>query len=59
MHLNHVPAVLPYISDTGVLIPERTVFSELINVSVFLQIIFVYFRYEQICSVRNYKLNRL
>ena len=51
MSLDHVPAVLPYISDTGVLAPERSVFSQLINMAVIFQLLTFYVRYEQIKQV--------
>ena len=46
--LQHVPALLPYISDTGVLVPERSVFSQLINTAVILQLLTFYVRFEQL-----------
>ena len=46
--LQHVPALLPYISDTGVLLPERSVFSQLINTAVILQLLTFYVRFEQL-----------
>lgn len=57
-YLGHVPGFMPFVSDCGVLIPERTLFSELINIAVFLQLLFSYFRYEQVSSVKNYSINR-
>jgi len=44
----HVPAFLPYISDTGVFVPERSVFSLLINVAAFVHVITIYVRFEQV-----------
>lgn len=44
--LRHVPALLPYISDAGVLVPERSVFSQLISVAVIFHVLTVYVRYE-------------
>ena len=44
--LGHVPALLPYISDSGVLIPERSIFSQLINLAVIVQLITFYVRWE-------------
>jgi len=44
----HVPAFLPYISDTGVFVPERSVFSLLINVAAFIHMIIIYVRFEQV-----------
>jgi len=44
----HVPAFLPYISDTGVFVPERSVFSLLINVAAFVHMITIYVRFEQV-----------
>ena len=45
---NHVPAFIPYISDTGVFVPERSVFSLLVNFSAFLHGFIIYLRYENI-----------
>jgi hypothetical protein len=42
--LGHVPALLPYISDSGVLIPERSIFSQLINLAVIVQLVTFYVR---------------
>ena len=47
MSLGHVPALLPYISDSGVLIPERSIFSQLINLAVIVQLITFYIRFNQ------------
>lgn len=44
----HVPAFLPYISDTGVFVPERSVFSLLINVAAFVHMITIYVRFKQV-----------
>jgi len=44
----HVPVFLPYISDTGVFVPERSVFSLLINLAAFIHVLTVYVRFEQV-----------
>jgi len=46
--LGHLPAFLPYISDTGVLAPERSVFSQLINIAAFLHMTTVYIRFRHV-----------
>ena len=50
--LGHVIALLPYISDAGVLIPERAAFSWLINVGVIFQLLFGYIRFDQVASLK-------
>ena len=46
--LGHITAFLPYISDTGVLAPERSVFSQLINIAAFLHMTTVYIRFRHV-----------
>ncbi len=58
LSLGHVNTILPYISDNGVLIPERAIFSWLINVGVILQIIFGYVRFDHVTTVRNFSSDR-
>ena len=48
MGLGHIQAFLPYISDTGVLAPERSVFSQLINIAAFLHLTTVYIRFRHV-----------
>ncbi|MEQ2301965.1 hypothetical protein AMECASPLE_001602 [Ameca splendens] len=46
--LRHVDPLLPYISDTGTMAPERCVFGIMLDVSSFLGIATVYVRYKQV-----------
>jgi len=46
--LGHIQAFLPYISDTGVLAPERSVFSQLINFAAFTHLTTVYIRFRHV-----------
>lgn len=46
--LRHVDPLLPYISDTGTLAPERCVFGIMLDVSAFLGVFTVYVRYKQV-----------
>jgi len=46
--LDHVPAFLPFISDSGVFVPERSVFSFLINTAAVLHVVNIYVRYAQV-----------
>ena len=55
--LEHVPAFLPYISDTGVRVPERSVFSQLVNFSAFFHFVTVYVRFEQVRAEIKYRWN--
>ena len=55
--LEHVPAFLPYISDTGVRVPERSVFSQLVNFAAFFHFVTVYVRFEQVRAEIKYRWN--
>ncbi|XP_061689932.1 DNA damage-regulated autophagy modulator protein 2b [Syngnathoides biaculeatus] len=64
--LRHVDPLVPYISDTGTMAPERCVFGIMLDVSAFLGMATVYVRYKQVealtgdgsgCDVS--RLNRL
>uniref|UniRef100_A0A3B4AWG3 CWH43-like N-terminal domain-containing protein n=1 Tax=Periophthalmus magnuspinnatus TaxID=409849 RepID=A0A3B4AWG3_9GOBI len=46
--LRHVDPLLPYISDTGTMAPERCVFGIMLDVSAFLGVFTVYVRYKQV-----------
>ncbi|KAL3058142.1 hypothetical protein OYC64_010345 [Pagothenia borchgrevinki] len=46
--LKHVDPLLPYISDTGTMAPERCVFGIMLDVSAFLGMATVYVRYKQV-----------
>ncbi|OQV16305.1 putative DNA damage-regulated autophagy modulator protein 1 [Hypsibius exemplaris] len=43
--LHHVPAIFPYISDTGSFPPESCFFGEMLNIGAVLIAVTVYFRY--------------
>ena len=57
LSLNHVPAFLPYISDTGVRVPERSVFSQFVNLAAFFHMVTIYVRYEQVRAEIKYRWN--
>lgn len=46
--LGHCEVVLPYISDTGVHIPESCIFSQLLNIAAFLIAFTIAIRYKQV-----------
>ncbi|XP_034020580.1 DNA damage-regulated autophagy modulator protein 2b isoform X2 [Thalassophryne amazonica] len=46
--LRHVDPLVPYISDTGAMAPERCVFGIMLDISAFLGIATVYVRYKQV-----------
>ncbi|XP_019962746.1 DNA damage-regulated autophagy modulator protein 2b [Paralichthys olivaceus] len=46
--LRHVDPLVPYISDTGTMAPERCVFGIMLDVSAFLGMATVYVRYKQV-----------
>lgn len=46
--LKHVDPLVPYISDTGTMAPERCVFGIMLDVSAFLGVFTVYLRYKQV-----------
>lgn len=46
--LRHVDPLVPYISDTGTMAPERCVFGIMLDVSSFLGMFTVYVRYKQV-----------
>ncbi|KAM4583186.1 DNA damage-regulated autophagy modulator protein 2b [Fundulus diaphanus] len=60
--LKHVDPLLPYISDTGTMAPERCVFGIMMDISAFLGIATVYVRYKQVEALideNEVKLQRL
>ncbi|XP_022597958.1 DNA damage-regulated autophagy modulator protein 2 [Seriola dumerili] len=60
--LRHVDPLVPYISDTGTMAPERCVFGIMLDVSAFLGMATVYVRYKQVqalTGVDNVRLHRL
>ncbi|NXG14568.1 DRAM2 protein, partial [Grallaria varia] len=62
--LRHVDPLVPYISDTGTIPPERCLFGILLNISTFLGVATVYVRYKQVGALNPEKsgilrLNRL
>ncbi|XP_022069328.1 DNA damage-regulated autophagy modulator protein 2b [Acanthochromis polyacanthus] len=60
--LRHVDPLVPYISDTGTMAPERCVFGIMLDVSAFLGIATVYVRYKQVEALTGedeVKLHRL
>ncbi|XP_054641764.1 DNA damage-regulated autophagy modulator protein 2-like isoform X1 [Dunckerocampus dactyliophorus] len=62
--LRHVDPLVPYISDTGTMAPERCVFGIMLDVSAFLGMATVYVRYKQVealtdnSELRLHRLNR-
>lgn len=60
--LRHVDPLVPYISDTGTMAPERCVFGIMLDVSAFLGMATVYVRYKQVEALteeRQFRLLRL
>ncbi|XP_033481533.1 DNA damage-regulated autophagy modulator protein 2b [Epinephelus lanceolatus] len=60
--LRHVDPLVPYISDTGAMAPERCIFGIMLDVSAFLGMATVYVRYKQVEALIDegeLKLNRL
>ncbi|NWR95264.1 DRAM2 protein, partial [Furnarius figulus] len=62
--LRHVDPLVPYISDTGTVPPERCVFGLLLNVSTLLGVATVFVRYKHVCVLNpenpgTLRLNRL
>uniref|UniRef100_A0A671NGV2 DNA-damage regulated autophagy modulator 2b n=1 Tax=Sinocyclocheilus anshuiensis TaxID=1608454 RepID=A0A671NGV2_9TELE len=58
--LRHVDPLVPYISDTGTVAPERCVFGVMLNVSAFLGVATMYVRYKQLRAlVDDPRLNLL
>ncbi|KTF80900.1 hypothetical protein cypCar_00021381 [Cyprinus carpio] len=57
--LRHVDPLVPYISDTGTVAPERCVFGLMLNVSAFLGVATMYVRYKQIQALMDVNDTRL
>ncbi|XP_052558339.1 DNA damage-regulated autophagy modulator protein 2 isoform X3 [Tympanuchus pallidicinctus] len=62
--LHHVDPLVPYISDTGTIPPERCLFGIMLNVSSFLGMATMYVRYKQVYALnpdksRIIKLNKI
>uniref|UniRef100_A0A672K8Y4 DNA-damage regulated autophagy modulator 2b n=1 Tax=Sinocyclocheilus grahami TaxID=75366 RepID=A0A672K8Y4_SINGR len=57
--LRHVDPLLPYISDTGTVAPERCVFGLMLNVSAFLGVATMYVRYKQLRALGDVNDTRL
>ncbi|XP_054146623.1 DNA damage-regulated autophagy modulator protein 2 [Melozone crissalis] len=49
--LHHVDPLVPYISDTGTIPPERCLFGIMLNVSTFLGMATMYVRYKQVSAL--------
>ncbi|XP_043356631.1 DNA damage-regulated autophagy modulator protein 2 isoform X2 [Dermochelys coriacea] len=49
--LHHIDPLVPYISDTGTIPPERCLFGIMLNISTFLGIATVYVRYKQVYAL--------
>ena len=46
--MDHVQAFIPFISDTGILPPERSIFSFLLSIAAFTHMINIFLRFEQV-----------
>ncbi|NXI34697.1 DRAM2 protein, partial [Galbula dea] len=62
--LRHVDPLVPYISDTGTVPPERCLFGIMLNISAFLGLATIYVRYKQVQALspeqpRILRLNRI
>lgn len=57
--LRHVDPLVPYISDTGTVAPERCVFGIMLNVSAFLGVATMYVRYKQLQALIDVSDTRL
>ncbi|NWU91806.1 DRAM2 protein, partial [Upupa epops] len=62
--LHHVDPLVPYISDTGTMAPERCLFGIMLNISAFLGLATMYVRYKQVHALnpdksRIIKLNKI
>ncbi|KAM9688966.1 DNA damage-regulated autophagy modulator protein 2 isoform 3-T4 [Trichechus inunguis] len=56
--LHHVDPVLPYISDTGTVAPEKCLFGAMLNVTAVLCVATIYVRYKQVHAL-NPEENRI
>ncbi|XP_064823972.1 DNA damage-regulated autophagy modulator protein 2-like isoform X1 [Oncorhynchus masou masou] len=57
--LRHVDPLVPYISDTGTVAPERCVFGIMLDVSAFLGVATVYVRYKQVQALTDEEESKL
>ncbi|KAL0978088.1 hypothetical protein UPYG_G00165730 [Umbra pygmaea] len=57
--LRHVDPLVPYISDTGSVAPERCVFGIMLDVSAFLGVATMYVRYKQVQALTDEEESRL
>ncbi|XP_037388301.1 DNA damage-regulated autophagy modulator protein 2b isoform X1 [Pygocentrus nattereri] len=57
--LRHVDPLVPYISDTGTVAPERCVFGLMLNMSAFLGVATMYVRYKQVQALTDFEQKRL
>uniref|UniRef100_A0A8C7WD84 DNA-damage regulated autophagy modulator 2b n=1 Tax=Oncorhynchus mykiss TaxID=8022 RepID=A0A8C7WD84_ONCMY len=57
--LRHVDPLVPYISDTGTVAPERCVFGIILDVSAFLGVATVYVRYKQVQALTDEEESKL
>ncbi|XP_075377573.1 DNA damage-regulated autophagy modulator protein 2 isoform X1 [Mycteria americana] len=53
--LHHVDPLVPYISDTGTIPPERCLFGIMLNISAFLGMATIYVRYKQVYALNPEK----
>ncbi|KAM6044355.1 DNA damage-regulated autophagy modulator protein 2 isoform 2-T2 [Chlamydotis macqueenii] len=53
--LHHVDPLVPYISDTGTIPPERCLFGIMLNISAFLGVATMYVRYKQVHALNPEK----
>ncbi|XP_051495244.1 DNA damage-regulated autophagy modulator protein 2 [Apus apus] len=53
--LHHVDPLVPYISDTGTIPPERCLFGIMLNISAFLGMATMYVRYKQVYALNPEK----
>ncbi|NWW45038.1 DRAM2 protein, partial [Pedionomus torquatus] len=53
--LHHVDPLVPYISDTGTIPPERCLFGIMLNISTFLGVATMYVRYKQVYALNPEK----
>uniref|UniRef100_A0A674C968 DNA-damage regulated autophagy modulator 2b n=1 Tax=Salmo trutta TaxID=8032 RepID=A0A674C968_SALTR len=57
--LRHVDPLVPYISDTGTVAPERCVFGIMLDVSAFLGVATMYVRYKQVQALTDEEESKL
>ncbi|KAK6321087.1 hypothetical protein J4Q44_G00080630 [Coregonus suidteri] len=57
--LRHVDPLVPYISDTGTVAPERCVFGIMLDMSAFLGVATMYVRYKQVQALTDEEESKL